>query len=548
MRNLFFSVFFLSSQSIVFGGVNSIDSMLTVLDRTLEKKDYFIHQKQKELLGLKLQQNQCSTEQERFFLLNELIESYLSFNIDSALQYIYMQEELAHELNNNIFYTQSKLNLTSAYISTGMYYEAMAVLRSLKANLMPENFKVLYLNLFRRTFDALADFAINEELKQSYKTQVGGYRDSVFIVHDYMNLDDLTLQADALIAESEYYKAIDLLNNSMLNTARSDHQKAIFNHLLAQAWRGLEHHDNEKYYLIASSIFDIKSSVKEYISLWQLAEMLFEEGDVDRAFKYLQTSLEDATQGNMRLRTNSISNIYPIIEKAYQGKVAHQQQQQRRLLLFISLLLIALMVVTLFVLLQMRKLRWARKELKQMNSQLAHLNTDLTKSNRNLKILNSSILDSSVIKEEYIGKYMEQCLLYLDKIEEYRRWVRRNIQAESKKELLKEIDSSKFLEVELQNFYNEFDKTFLNLFPTFVEEFNVLLNPAEQTLLKSNELLNTELRIYALIRLGIGDSDKIARFLRYSLSTIYNYRTKVRNKAAGNREEFEELIMKIGLK
>jgi len=357
MRNLFFSIFFLSSHSFVFGGVNSIDSMLTVLDRTLEKKDCFINQKQQELLDLKLQQNQCSTEQEHFFILNELIESYLSFNIDSALQYIYMQEELAHELNNNIFYTQSKLNLTSAYISTGMYYEAMAVLRSLKANLMPETLKVLYLNLFRRTYDALADFTINEELKQLYKTQVGNYRDSVFIVHDYMNLDDLTLQADALIADGEYYKAIDLLNNSLLNTAHSDHQKAIFNHLLAQAWRGLGHHDNEKYYLIASSIFDIKSSIKEYISLWQLTEILFEEGDVDRAFKYLQTSLEDATQGNMRLRTNSISNIYPIIEKAYQGKVTHQQQQQRRLLLFISLLLIALMVVTLFVLLQMRKLR-----------------------------------------------------------------------------------------------------------------------------------------------------------------------------------------------
>lgn len=548
MRNLLLFFLFYFLHSLSYGSGTSVDSLLGVLDQTLERKDHFVQLKQQELLSLKHQFNQCSTEEERFLVLNNLVEAYLSFNIDSASHYIYMQEVLAHELNNDAFITQSKLNLTSAYISTGMYYEAMEVLKSLNVDQMPKHLKVFYLNLFRRAYDALADFAIKEELKEFYKIQVKNYRDSVFIVHEHMNSDDLNLQADALIADGEYNKAIDLLNKSLVVIGHSDHQKAIFNHLLAQAWRGVGHRNNEKYYLIVSSIFDIKSSVKEYISLWQLAEVLFEEGDVDRAFKYLQTSLEDATQGNMRLRTNSISNIYPIIEKAYQGKVSYQQEQQHRLLLFITFLSIALMVITLFVLFQMRRLRWARKELKQMNSQLARLNSDLRKSNNDLKILNSSILDSSVIKEEYIGKYMEQCILYLDKIEEYRRWVRRNIKTESKKELLKELDSSKFLEEELVTFYNEFDKTFLNLFPTFVEEFNALLNPAEQTALKSNELLNTELRIYALIRLGIVDSDKIARFLRYSLSTIYNYRTKVRNKAAGNREEFEELVMKIGLK
>lgn len=548
MRNLLLFFLFYFLHSLSYGSGTSVDSLLGVLDQTLERKDHFVQLKQQELLSLKHQFYQCSTEEERFLVLNNLVEAYLSFNIDSASHYIYMQEVLAHELNNDAFITQSKLNLTSAYISTGMYYEAMEVLKSLNADQMPKHLKVFYLNLFRRTYDALADFAIKEELKEFYKIQVKNYRDSVFIVHEHMNSDDLNLQADALIADGEYNKAIDLLNKSLVVIGHSDHQKAIFNHLLAQAWRGVGHRNNEKYYLIVSSIFDIKSSVKEYISLWQLAEVLFEEGDVDRAFKYLQTSLEDATQGNMRLRTNSISNIYPIIEKAYQGKVSYQQEQKHRLLLFITFLSIALMVITLFVLFQMRRLRWARKELKQMNSQLARLNSDLRKSNNDLKILNSSILDSSVIKEEYIGKYMEQCILYLDKIEEYRRWVRRNIKTESKKELLKELDSSKFLEEELVTFYNEFDKTFLNLFPTFVEEFNALLNPAEQTALKSNELLNTELRIYALIRLGIVDSDKIARFLRYSLSTIYNYRTKVRNKAAGNREEFEELVMKIGLK
>lgn len=150
------------------------------------------------------------------------------------------------------------------------------------------------------------------------------------------------------------------------------------------------------------------------------------------------------------------------------------------------------------------------------------------------------------LKEEYIGRYMDQCSVYLEKMDNYRRSLGKIAATGNVEELYKNIKSSKFIEGELKEFYTNFDNTFLQLFPTFVEDFNALLADDEQISLKAGERMNTELRIFALIRLGITDSVKIAQFLRYSVTTIYNYRTKVRNKAAGDRDLLEQEVMTIG--
>ena len=163
-----------------------------------------------------------------------------------------------------------------------------------------------------------------------------------------------------------------------------------------------------------------------------------------------------------------------------------------------------------------------------------------------LKEANHSIAENSYLKEEYIGRYMDQCSVYLEKMDNYRRSLGKIAATGNVEELYKNIKSSKFIEVELKEFYTNFDNTFLQMFPTFVEDFNALLTNDERISLKTGERMNTELRIFALIRLGISDSVKIAQFLRYSVTTIYNYRTKVRNKAASDRNLLEQEVMKIG--
>jgi len=303
----------------------------------------------------------------------------------------------------------------------------------------------------------------------------------------------------------------------------------------------------EKQWLVISSINDIQSATKEYISLRNLAFMLYEDGDVDRAYKYIKKSLEDALFCNARLRTYEISLMMPIIDKAYQ----HQSESRQRLMMgtifIVSILSILLMIAVYFVYRQMRKLASARKKLSCSYDQLSDLNIELSKFNEEIKNTNRTLLESNLIKEEYIGRYMDQCSEYIDKLDNYRRSLKRIAGSGKVDELYQAIKSKEYIEKELKEFYHSFDLTFLQLFPHFVDEFKELLIDDEFVQLKQGQMMNTELRIYALIRLGISDSVKISHFLRCSLSTIYNYRTKIRNKAKGVRDEFEQKVMRIGV-
>lgn len=195
---------------------------------------------------------------------------------------------------------------------------------------------------------------------------------------------------------------------------------------------------------------------------------------------------------------------------------------------------------------QMKRLAVARHQVIDANRKLQDLNNDLCLSNAKLKELNHALSENTYLKEIYIGRYLDQCSTYIEKLDEYRKSLAKLAAVGKVEELYHQLKSSRLVDKELKDFYASFDDTFLLLFPTFVDDFNKLLIESEKVHLKPNERLNTELRIFALIRLGITDSVKIAQFLRYSVTTIYNYRTKARNKAACNRDKFEKYVMQIG--
>ena len=201
----------------------------------------------------------------------------------------------------------------------------------------------------------------------------------------------------------------------------------------------------------------------------------------------------------------------------------------------------------------MRRLATARREvghantrLKVLNDELQELNARLSDSNRCLQETNNRLAEVNYIKEAYIGRFLDLCSVYLGKLDAYRRSLNKMAMGGKTDDLFRELKSTQFVDEELEEFYRNFDTAFLHLFPDFVADFNALLTEGEEVVLKPGELLNTELRIFALIRLGIADSNKIAEFLRYSLKTIYNYRTKMRNKAKGIRDDFEKEVMRIG--
>ena len=284
-------------------------------------------------------------------------------------------------------------------------------------------------------------------------------------------------------------------------------------------------------YLVMSAISDVICPLKENLAMQELAMFLFQnpEQDLARANKYINYSMEDAMFYNNRLRMLEIAKKFPPIVNTYQNKWIEKNEVLMKSIYFISFLGILLMISLLLIFRQLKMLREQRKIVTDMNNKLKELNSELVKTNRT--------------REEYVSLFLELCAAYIDKLNKYQDLVKRKVKAKQIDDLLK-ISSSKMSDSDARQFFVNFDTAFLTLYPNFISEFNSLVREGEEIIPAKGEILNKELRIFALIRLGIKDSSRIATLLFYSPQTIYNYRTSVKNKAK-NRDEFEEQVKKL---
>ncbi|MEA4852078.1 MAG: DUF6377 domain-containing protein [Paludibacter sp.] len=525
---------------------NDIDSLLKVLDSSVDNYQVFSNQKEEQLNKLKDLLKYINNDDQRYKICGQLYDDYKSYKSDSALTYAQKKLQIAEKMNNRWNLTDAKLNLASIMGTSGMYKESMDILETINIQDNPD-LKAYYFHVYRTVYGFMADYTVSTREKERYNKLVSNFRDSLLVVNPPNSETHIMVKTDQLIANKKSDEAIKILLTYYPTIKNDKHTRAIIAYCISVTYQKQQNRENEKKWLIISAINDIQSATKDYISLRSLAFLLYKEGDIDRAYKYIKRSLEDALFCNARLRTYEISQMLPIIDQAYQHQSQARQRQLVISLISISLLSVFLLIAVLSVYRQMRKLSVARKDLSQANKLLNDLNKELSETNKLLKHSNETLSEANLIKEEYIGRYMDQCSAYIDKLDDYRRLLNKTATAGKIDDLIQAIKSKQFIEDELKEFYTNFDSTFLQLFPTFVEEFSALLVDNEEIQLKSGELLNTELRIFALIRLGISDSVKISHFLRYSLSTIYNYRTKLRNKSAVPRDEFESYVMKIGM-
>lgn len=522
------------------------DSLLLKLDQAIKERHIYMEQKELKLVELKRQLHRQIPDEERFAILGTLLDEYRSFNTDSALHMAEEREQIAIRLGNREYIDNARMNKADVLGMTGMYKEVMDLMRNIHIDRLPVDIHPYYYHIYRTVYGLMADYAVTAYEKKLYTELTDKYRDSLLLVNKDNLLIHTLIQSDQYNVRNEYDKAIRLLTDYLALQKDYEHDVAICAYTLSESYRLKGDKEKEKEYLIVSAMADMKTAVREYISLRNLAVLLYQEGDIERAYSYVKICMEDAAACNARLRKLEILEIFPIINDAYQQKTEKQQEQMKWALVSISLLSLFLLLAIFYVYKQMKKVAAARREVIDANKRLKELNDELHLSNAQLKEANHSIAENSYLKEEYIGRYMDQCSVYLEKMDNYRRSLGKIAATGNVEELYKNIKSSKFIEGELKEFYTNFDNTFLQLFPTFVEDFNALLADDEQISLKAGERMNTELRIFALIRLGITDSVKIAQFLRYSVTTIYNYRTKVRNKAAGDRDLLEQEVMTIG--
>lgn len=523
------------------------DTLLNKLDMVIEMRPTYITSKEQTLKSLhqRLATIRRGSVEKRMELYERLWQEYTSFNSDSSLSYANALYDLAVQTQNREQIVNATLRKADVLTTTGMFKEAYEMLSTLHIGEDMPGKRVQFLHLSRTLYGFMADYSLTAKDKEDYALLADSFRDSLMKAYEPSSNMHRMIYADKLTAHGDYSAAIEqLLPFHYTGDGRFD---AAYAYTLAEAYDRSGDVEMAKRYYIVSAIEDMKSDTREYISLRKLAVILFQQGDVDRAYKYLTLCMADAKACNARLRILEILDTFPIINEAYLAKKQQQQMIIIWVLVAISLLALSLIFAIRNVHKQKRTVLQAKSDLAEANRQLNEVNRTLTEYNQEMKRQNLLIAENSYLKEAYITQYMDQCSNYLEKMEQFRKHLRKLLATGKTKEVNDAVSLyNQEVESELAEFYDSFDTTFIHLFPTFVEDFNALLQEDEKIVLKPKQKLNTELRIFALIRLGITDSVKIAQFLRYSVTTIYNYRTRARNKAKGDREELEKLVMNIG--
>ncbi|GGZ87891.1 transcriptional regulator [Algibacter mikhailovii] len=480
----------------------------------------------------------------KYFLTNKIIGEYEKYSFDSALDYIEQNIGVAKQIGNINFEKESRLKLAKLLVTSGRYKEAIDVLNEIQRQELPEKLLNLYYFSFKEGYSGLSFYTSVKRIKANYSQLYATYQDSLLQRLDQNSDESLALIEKGFRDQRAIENALRINAQRLSNVESGTPKYSLITFERSLLFELSGRIEEQKKFLILSAISDITASVKDNASLTVLAMIYFREGDIERAHRYIDFSVADAEKFNSKLRFVNISNTLSVISKAYEEKSLEQQKELKKMLVFISILALFLVITIIYIYRQIKRLSSARKSLKEANNQLQSLNEKLQFTNADLNRLYNELSDSDRIKEQYIGTFLNLYSDYINKLDTYRKMVRKYIVSNKTKSLLEMTKSKQLIDNELNIFYENFDKSFLHIYPNFVEQFNGLLQDDKQITIKDTNSLNTELRIFALIRLGISSSSKISKILRYSVNTIYNYRVKVKNNAL-NRNDFEDMVKKI---
>ncbi|MDR0567252.1 MAG: DUF6377 domain-containing protein [Prevotellaceae bacterium] len=530
-----------------------LDSLLDQLCLDIEKKGAYDLQKERALQAKKQMLRIPNLQPEQEYLFNkELVEAYKKYTIDSAVFYAKQNLRLAVAAGRPDWLYETRLSLSLLYSTAGMYIEAEAILNSISKGKLPEHLLPLYYDAFRHFYRYYAQISGREEpLAQS-----AVYRDFLKEMLDKNSLQYKIVYAEQVIFQNSIafsvaqaprdLDAVEALLLTLFGTLSPDHRDyALTAFMLGNLYAIRQQPELQQQYLALSALADIRNSVKDNASLHALALALYKSDDLGRAHRFMQSAISDMEFCNVRFRVTDLSAAHTIISSAYMEKELHRRGALQRYLLVISLLSVVLLVVIVYVVRQVYRVLRIRRKLYDANVTMRQMNHSMLCANDELQKLNARLQEANRVKEEYIAQFFDMCSAYIDKWEDYRKTLNKKAISKRYEDLAGMLRSNTIADEERKKLYDTFDSVFLHLYPTFVEAFNALLAPEKQVLPKPGDMLNTELRIFALIRLGISDSIKIAGFLRYSSSTVYNYRTQIRNKAI-SRDDFEQEVMKIG--
>ena len=517
---------------------DDVRTALKELDEVIAQKEMIEAQKEDRITLIKGKLADASDDKQRYELLDELVSEYFQYNIDSTAFLSRLKLSIAERTGNNDLINDARYDIADRHTMSGLADATFNELKLIDIEGLYEGSKLRYYSILNTIYRTLEVEAVDETLAQEYARQKTRYRELLLSALGEDDISRIYVMTEILLQSDRPQEALDLLIPWVEEKKPSLNESGILCYSIASAYAMLEDVDKAILWYARSAKSDLLVPKYEYRSLYELAGLLNRRGDIERAYSYITRSIEDAVQSNAQIHKQFAYQLLPIISNSYDSLMRQKNTQMKYTLIAMGIVLGLLIIMSLVLLREKKKVTLAERQTKDSNEQLRKLNAEL----HDYVIL---LQETNEIKDSYLGRYLNMCSDYIDGLDRYRSSLRKT--GKEGGDVMAALKSKAFMEAELEEFYTQFDATFLDLFPDFIPQVNELLQEDKRISYKPKErLLSTELRVLALIRLGVNDSARIAQFLRRSVSTIYNYRVKMRNAAKVDREEFENRLMKIG--
>lgn len=527
--------------------------VLDQLQKAIDSADIYDKQKFDKINSLQTAVNATSEDDlnSRYSLILKLYYEYRIFRFDSAFYYAKKLREVADHLNDPVKKTEADTKLAFILISAGLYYEAEEVMNRIDINNMPPLIRAEYFLTRGRFYYDLADYAGDHFFYPKYFQQAGSIIDSALQIYPPSSFQHSYYSGLKKIKVGDMVGAFNNLHEILRKPSLTHHEIALTTSTLSFVYfmNGLT--DSAIYYQALAAMADVRSSTKETFAVLNLSQLLFSGGDFNRASEFIRKAVDDAAFYGARQRKIQAGGILPIIQASEISLV----KKQRRLWIIYGAIVSFFLIVFVFLLItirkQNRKLHLAKQQISDahqalhaVNDKLLAVNEELIATNSRLTEVNSRLEEANRIKEEYVGYFFTLDAEFFQKMERFKKAIEEKIHYGKFNEI-KYIVNDINIRYEREELVKSFDKAFLKLFPRFVDEFNSLFDEENQVRLEEGELLNTDLRIYALLRLGIKENEKIAEILQYSVKSIYAYKTRIRNRSKYPRDEFDKKVSQI---
>lgn len=495
-----------------------INHQISLLDKTLQESQRYIHARERRLDKMKSRLRSTRDVGARLRLCYDIYKEYSAFQSDSAIAYLDHCVSLSSSMGDEPFAESCRALKATQFSMSGYYPEAQTTLASINRQHLDKTGWQNYYYALNHVYGEIASYSSDKHTKEEFYAKADNYRDSIFSVYPAMSIPSLIKHESQCSSGKDFARALHYNDLLLGRIKKGSHDYAIATYFRYEELIGMGREKEAVYWLTESAMADVRNAVTNQASLWSLADILDKAGDTDRSHRYIDYAWKYAGMFGGRVRSWQISPILSNIDRNFQQKEARANRLLFALVVMVSLLLVVL-IATLF---------------------------NMARQHRRLAAANHRLDNINLVKEAYIGRFFTICSLYIDKIEKLRLTVNKMIKNRQYDKVLELTGTAGMKNGEVDVLYDHFDEVFLHLFPNFVEQINLLLRPEARFVLSDPKRLTTPIRIFALIRLGIDDSTKIAECLHYSVNTIYNYRAKVRNGALGERDNFERKVRLIG--